>query len=171
MEDLPQPPSPQMVMLIGTGGALGLALFWEEEAPRWRVAAGDVPAEEGILRGMWLFLLVLVLCREVARVRVERWEWKNACGVCGPLEDDEVVGTRMECLREMEKSSLLGIDSARMSVVLRLGGPSVAWLVIVEGVGWTQRLARNERSSVDVCALVWQPSVFRSRIDGGPRRG
>lgn len=48
MDDLPQPPSPQIVMLMGIGGALG----FEEalEAPRGRAAAAlDVPAEEGIL--------------------------------------------------------------------------------------------------------------------------
>lgn len=73
MDDLPQPPSPQIVMLMGTGGALGLVALAVAEAPRWRKpgAAEDVPAEEGILLlRRWLLLL-----RVVDWVNVDRWEW------------------------------------------------------------------------------------------------
>lgn len=129
MDDLPQPPSPQMVMLMGTGGALGLEVV---EAPRGRwacdaAAALEVPAEEGILmRGLlrsgaavlWFWARGLV-------DRVERWEyWKGWFWVA----EVGVLGTRMECLRVTENSSV-GVVAARLSSVVG----DVAMVVLGKG--------------------------------------
>lgn len=87
MEDLPQPPSPQMVMEMGMGGALGL-LPWEAlDAPRTRAPAPavllDVPAEEGIL---------LLLVRGRSRASPVAFEFR----VEGRLCEVGVVGTMIE---------------------------------------------------------------------------
>lgn len=93
MEDLPQPPSPQMVMEMGMGGALGL-LPWDapDEAPRARAPAPavllEVPAEEGIL---------LLLVRGRSRASPVALEFK----VEGRLCEVGVVGSMIESLAEM----------------------------------------------------------------------
>lgn len=90
MDDLPQPPSPQMVMEMGMGGVLAWAACEALEAPRARGPPApavllEVPAEEGIL--------VVLRCGRsrgspvAAEVKVEGRCWE---------EDEGVVGRRME---------------------------------------------------------------------------
>lgn len=123
MEDLPQPPSPQMVMLMGMGGALG----FEDvvDAPRGRTPAPveAPPADEGILlRGRRACVVTVdgfvrppdEVWRPVESV--ERWDREKGWFW---LEEEGVVGMRMECLRVTEKISF-EVVAARLSVVFPL---------------------------------------------------
>lgn len=106
MDDLPQPPSPQMVMAMGMGGALGFAVLCEaalDEAPRARAPAPavllEVPAEEGIL--------LLLRCGRsracspgpgTVEVKAESRFWCE--------EEEGVVGKRMESSGTCQKWTL-----------------------------------------------------------------
>lgn len=109
MDDLPQPPSPQIVMEMGMGGALGFVVPWEPalEAPRARAPAPaawlDVPADEGIL------LLLFCGRSRASPVAVVELKVEVRCW------EDGVVGNMIESRGRAKQG-----ESA--SVFLSLGG-------------------------------------------------